>query len=404
MTTLRVVLVSGLSGAGKASILRALEDVGYEAVDNPPLEMVPDLARRTERPLAIGLDARSRGFDAGLVLRTLRDLHENPRLLPEMVYAAADETVLLRRFTETRRRHPLAPQGRVVDGIAAEAALTQPLRDAADLVLDTSELPLAELRRLIEQRFRPDPEAGAQGTRMTVSLVSFAFPAGLPREADMVFDARFLRNPHYDPILRPGTGLDADVAAFVEADPDFPAFFGGVLGLLRLVLPRFVGEGKRYATIAIGCTGGRHRSVRIVERLAVALREDGPASAARWQVMASHRELSRKGITGGQIRRPAGTWTPAVRTWLQAGRRRRRTGAGSAFMEPAQGSPPRATPPPCRQGSLDAHHDWPSAGDPRASRRRAPFGDGACRGRATQRRDRLHRSRGRHGGPPRGHP
>ena len=276
-------------------------------MDNPPLEMVPDLARRTERPLAIGLDARSRGFDAGLVLRTLGDLRENPRLLPEMVYAAADETVLLRRFTETRRRHPLAPQGRVVDGIAAEAALTQPLRDAADLVLDTSELPLAELRRLIEQRFKPDAGAGAETARLIVFLVSFAFPAGLPREADMVFDARFLRNPHYDPILRPGTGLDADVAAYVEADPDFPAFFDGIVGLLRLVLPRFVGEGKRYATIAVGCTGGRHRSVRIVERLAAALEERGPAAGARWQVMTGHRELARKGITGSSGAGTAGS-------------------------------------------------------------------------------------------------
>ena len=296
MTALRVVLVSGLSGAGKASILRALEDVGYEAVDNPPLTMVPDLASRTERPLAVGLDARSRGFDAGLVLETLADLRENPGLRPELVYATADETVLLRRFTETRRRHPLAPQGRVVDGLAAEAALTQPLRDGADLVLDTSELPLADLRRLIEQRFKPDPQSGAGEARLVVSLVSFAFPAGLPRESDMVFDARFLRNPHYDPMLRPGTGLDADVAAYIEADPDFPQFLGGVAGLLRLVLPRFVQEGKRYATIAVGCTGGRHRSVRIVERLADLLRSEQVGRTATWQVTASHRELARLGL------------------------------------------------------------------------------------------------------------
>ena len=298
MTALRVVLVSGLSGAGKASILRALEDLGYEAVDNPPLTMVPDLAGRAERPLAIGLDARSRGFDAGLVLDTLADLREHPALRPELVYATADETVLLRRFTETRRRHPLAPQGRVTDGLAAEAALTQPLRDEADLVLDTSELPLADLRRLIEQRFKPDPLSGAGEARLVVALVSFAFPAGLPREADMVFDARFLRNPHYDPILRPGTGLDRDVAAYVEADPDYARFFEGVAGLLRLVLPRFVQEGKRYATIAVGCTGGRHRSVRIVERLAEALREDGAGRPAAWQVSVSHRELGRLGLAG----------------------------------------------------------------------------------------------------------
>ena len=295
MSGLRVVLVSGLSGAGKASILRALEDAGYEAVDNPPLTMVPDLARRTERPLAIGLDARSRGFDAGLVLATLADLRQDPVLQPELIYAAADETTLLRRYTETRRRHPLSPQGRVIDGIVAEAALTRPLRDAADLVLDTSGLPLADLRRLIEQRFRPQLGGGTDA-KLGVALISFAFPAGLPREADMVFDARFLRNPHYDAILRSGTGLDTAVAAYVEADPDFIAFFDGIVDLLRLVLPRFVQEGKRYATIAVGCTGGRHRSVRIVERLAQVLRDDqasaeGPACSS-WQVTASHRELA----------------------------------------------------------------------------------------------------------------
>lgn len=292
-----MVLVSGLSGAGKASILRALEDVGYEAVDNPPLTMVPDLARRAERPLAIGLDARSRGFDAGLVLATLSGLQLDPALRPEMIYASADETTLLRRYTETRRRHPLSPQGRVIDGIVAESALTRPLRDAADLVLDTSGLPLADLRRLIEQRFRPEPAGGSTDAKLGVALMSFAFPAGLPREADMVFDARFLRNPHYDAILRPRTGLDAGVAAYVEADPDFIPFFNGIVGLLRLVLPRFVQEGKRYATIAVGCTGGRHRSVRIIERLAQVLRDDqagangGAGVPAGWRVTASHREL-----------------------------------------------------------------------------------------------------------------
>lgn len=298
MTKLRVVLVSGLSGAGKASILRALEDLGYEAVDNPPLTMVPAVVVRSERPLAIGLDARSRGFDPQLVLATLATLCQKPALRPELVYAWADETALLRRFTETRRRHPLAPQGRVIDGIAEEAALTQPLRDVADLVIDTSDLPLAELRKVIEARFRPDILSGAQQPGLVVSLISFAFPAGLPREADMVFDARFLRNPHYDPILRPETGLNENVAAYIKADPDFPAFLNGIKALLDLVLPRFVQEGKKYATIAVGCTGGRHRSVHIVELLARSL----PVLVGQgnekndWQVTVTHRELERKGL------------------------------------------------------------------------------------------------------------
>ena len=298
MTKLRVVLVSGLSGAGKASILRALEDLGYEAGDNPPLTMVPDVVIRSERPLAIGLDARSRGFDPQLVLSTFATLCQNPALRPELVYAWADETVLLRRYTETRRRHPLAPQGRVTDGIAEEAALTQSLRDGADLVIDTSDLPLADLRKIIEARFRPDILSGVQQPGLVVSLISFAFPAGLPREADMVFDARFLRNPHYDPILRPETGLNERVAAHIEADPDFAAFVDGIKALLNLVLPRFVQEGKKYATIAVGCTGGRHRSVSIVELLARSLPVlvDHGAQRKDWQVTVTHRELERGGL------------------------------------------------------------------------------------------------------------
>lgn len=322
---LRVVLVSGLSGAGKASILRVLEDLGYEAVDNPPLTMVPEVVRRSERPLAIGLDARSRGFDPALVLSTLAALRRDPALRPELVYAWADETALLRRYTETRRRHPLAPQGRVVDGIAEEEALTGPLREAADVMVDTSDLPLAELRTMIEARFRPDV-AGSREPGLVVSLMSFAFPAGLPREADMVFDARFLRNPHYDPILRPGTGLDAAVAAYVETDPDFAVFMERIKGLLTLVLPRFRQEGKKYATIAIGCTGGRHRSVHIVQSLArwlssefgVSL-ETAPGLGAEqkgWQVTVTHRELER-GVSRAvgtpaaeQFERPGDPGTP----------------------------------------------------------------------------------------------
>ena len=298
MLKLRIVLVSGLSGAGKASILRILEDLGYEAVDNPPLTMVSEVIARSERPLAIGLDARSRGFDPDLVLSTLVDLVRNPALQPELIYAWADETALLRRFTETRRRHPLAPQGRVIDGIAAETELTQPLRDGADLVIDTSGLPLAELRKVIEARYRPDFSTGANQPGLVVSLISFAFPAGLPRDADMVLDARFLRNPHYDAVLRSETGLDNAVAAYIANDVDFVKFMDAIRSLLTLVLPRFVQEGKKYATIAIGCTGGRHRSVYIVELLAGNLPYffEGDPGSKDWQVIVTHRELERQGI------------------------------------------------------------------------------------------------------------
>jgi UPF0042 nucleotide-binding protein len=290
----RVVLVSGLSGAGKSSILHALEDLGYDAVDNPPLRLLEALIERTERPLAVGVHARTEGFDAGSVLDMMGRLRASG-LRPELVYAWADETALLRRYTETRRRHPLAPVGRVTDGIAEEEWVTAELKEAADLVVDTSELAPLALRQLIERHFRVGTEVAGQAG-LSLGLISFAFRSGLPREADLVFDARFLRNPHYDPILRPRTGLDPEVGAYVEADPDYTAFFGAITGLLSLVLPRFVEEGKKYSTIAVGCTGGRHRSVHLVERLAVFLTESG------WRPNVTHRELARE--VGASADRP----------------------------------------------------------------------------------------------------
>jgi len=292
-----VVIVTGLSGGGKASILRALEDVGFEAVDNPPVQMLEDMVARGNRKLAVGVDARTRGFDASAVLKAIARLRGNLALRVELVYAWADEATLLRRYTETRRRHPLVPQGLVSDGIAAEQVLTVALRDHADLVVDTSDLPLSELRRLIEQQFGTGTEADQR--LMVVSLISFAFPKGLPPEADLVFDARFLRNPHYDPILRPATGLDRAVAAYIEADIDFAKYFTCLVNLVDLVLPRFVQEGKKYATITVGCTGGRHRSVHLIEKLANHLRgrltpsSGSEAATSSWRLHVTHRELAR---------------------------------------------------------------------------------------------------------------
>jgi UPF0042 nucleotide-binding protein len=297
MSAMAVVIVTGLSGGGKASILRALEDVGYEAVDNPPLTMLEEMIARCDRKLAVGIDARTRGFDATDVLDAVSRLRGNPGLRIQMVYAWADESTLLRRYTETRRRHPLAPQGVVAEGIAAEIALTEPLREQADLVVDTSGLTVANLRRLIERHFGADVDQAP----LVVSLMSFAYPKGLPQEADLVFDARFLRNPHYDPILQPRTGLDPDVGAYVEADADFAKFFTSVTELVKLLLPRFVQEGKKYATISIGCTGGRHRSVHLIEKLANHLTSRAAAGSTDrrlnpgWRVFVTHRELARDG-------------------------------------------------------------------------------------------------------------
>ena len=290
----RVAVVTGLAGAGRASILRALEDVGYEAIDNPPLDLIEGLVNSIEgggaRMVALGVDARSRSFTPERVLELRDRLRGIAGMRVDLVFAWAEEVVLLRRFTETRRRHPLSPRGRVVDGIVAETRLIAPLHELADWVIDTSDLPLAQLRQQIDAYFGLSAEAPGGRQSLSISLISFAFPAGLPREAELVFDARFLRNPFYDTALRPKTGLDAAVASYVAADPDYATFTDRLTGLLDLLLPRFLQEGKKYATVAIGCTGGRHRSVTIVEQLASHLTEQG------WRVTATHRELAREGL------------------------------------------------------------------------------------------------------------
>ncbi|MEO3471132.1 RNase adapter RapZ [Roseomonas sp. CAU 1739] len=289
----QVVLVTGLSGAGKASILRVLEDLGYETVDNPPLSVLEAVVGDGEQPLAAGVDSRTRDFDAAAAMRLLERLRLHPDIVVTVVFATAEPDVLLRRFTETRRRHPLAPGGplghSVAEGIAREAALLAPLRETAEMVVDTSDLPLPELRRMIERRFGME---GAPG--MGVSVLSFAFPKGLPREADLVFDLRFLRNPHYVDALRPLTGREAAVASYIEADPDFAPFWRCMTDMLRPLLPRYAQEGKKYLTIAVGCTGGKHRSVLAAERLAHHLQTGG------WRVELHHRELSAGATPGTQ--------------------------------------------------------------------------------------------------------
>lgn len=275
-----VVLVTGLSGAGKASILRVLEDQGFEAVDNPPLPAVEAAALEANpAPLAAVVDARTRGFTPAALLGLVAGLKARPELDVTLVFVTADEAVLLRRYSETRRRHPMAPGGRVAEGIAAEAALLAPLREAADAVIDTTDLPVPDLRRMIAARFGGD---GAPG--MAVTVMSFGYPHGLPREADLVFDMRFLRNPHYDPVLRPLTGQDAAVAAYVAADQAWPSFWQGMTALLDTLLPRYAAEGKSYLTVAFGCTGGKHRSVLATERLSAHLTSQG------WRVECLHRE------------------------------------------------------------------------------------------------------------------
>jgi len=278
----RLVLVTGVSGAGRSSVMRTLEDLGYEAVDNVPLSLLTMLAAPEPgaNPLAVGVDTRTRGFNAGQFLDEVAGFRGRDDLAVDLLFLDAEDAVLLRRYTETRRRHPLAGRGGLAEGIAKERARMEGVAQAADVLLDTSAMPVGELRALIERRC-----ALTDQQDLSIELVSFAFPKGLPREADMVFDVRFLRNPFYVPELKSLTGLDARVATYVAGDPDYVTFVSRMTGLIAPLLPRMVKEGKKYLTIAVGCTGGQHRSVTVAERLGQDLVASG------WQVVVRHREL-----------------------------------------------------------------------------------------------------------------
>lgn len=273
------MLVTGMSGAGRSTALKALEDLGYEAVDNLPLSLLPSLSD-AGGPVAVGIDVRTRGFAPNEVLATL------PANV-SVVFLDADDELLRRRYTETRRPHPLAFDRPVIDGIRLERQLVSALRDRASLVIDTSTLSVAELRRILAGHFAIDAPAG-----IAVFVRSFAYRRGLPPDADLVFDVRFLENPHYDPALRPLTGLDPAVGARIAADPGFEDFFERLTGLLRPLLPRYANEGKTYLTIAVGCTGGRHRSVYVAERLAEWLRRE------HQRVSVGHRDLELSAESG----------------------------------------------------------------------------------------------------------
>ncbi len=258
-----LVLVTGLSGAGRSTALSILEDLGYESIDNLPLELLQPLIAGGRRSVALGIDIRTRGFAVAPLLAQLDHDLTGAGLRLTLLFLDCDDLVLGRRYTETRSRHPLARGRPVIDGIAAERTLLSPLRARADLVIDTSALTPAELRHILAGNFeRQNADA------MAVCVTSFAYRNGLPRQADLVFDVRFLRNPHYEPELRPLTGRDDAVDRFIAADPRLGPFFAKLTDLLAAVLPDYRSEGKNYLTIALGCTGGRHRSVAIAERLA----------------------------------------------------------------------------------------------------------------------------------------
>jgi UPF0042 nucleotide-binding protein len=299
-----VVLVTGMAGAGRSLALKFFEDLGYEAVDNLPISMLRMLIRTAvadrsggrgagdpglplNRPIALGIDTRTRGFSVEHLLAEAAALRARDDCDSCLLYLDCDDDVLIRRFKETRRRHPLAADRPVSDGIQIERAMLAPLREAADLALDTSSLLPAELRTLLDGRFGRDRSAG-----LTVTVISFSYKLGIPREADLVFDVRFLKNPYYDPELRPFDGRDLRIAAYVESDPDFERFWGNLVRLLEPLLPRFLAEGKSYLTLAVGCTGGKHRSVFLAERLAVWLKSRG------FNAGISHRDVHRTLLAG----------------------------------------------------------------------------------------------------------
>lgn len=281
----RVVMVTGPSGAGRSSAINALEDLGYEAIDNLPMSLIPRLldGPPLPRPMALGLDVRNRDFSSDMLIEVVDTLHRQPGVVSELLYLDCSVDTLVRRFSETRRRHPLSPEDAPMTGILHERALLDPLRNRADVLIDTSDLTPHALRAEIARWFGP-----RDGRPMALSVQSFSYKRGLPRGVDMVFDCRFLVNPHWEPSLRAMDGREAPVAAHVEADPRFAPFFGRVLDLVAPLLEDFVEEGKSSLTIAFGCTGGKHRSVAVAEKFAAALADRG------WRVSKRHRELDRR--------------------------------------------------------------------------------------------------------------
>jgi UPF0042 nucleotide-binding protein len=284
----RILFVTGMSGAGKKTALKTLEDMGWETVDNMPLSLLDKLiaagpaegAHDLVRPLAIGIDSRTRDFDIEHILRRTRALRDHEGRDVAILFLDATGAEIARRYSETRSRHPLAIDRPVEDGITYERGLMAPLREAADHLIETTGRTTHELQALLRERFG---ESGQIGTMLTV--MSFAFSRGVPRDADLMFDMRFLRNPHWDPALKPKTGKEADVAAYIAEDPIYSEARQRIEDLLLLLVPRYEAEGKSYVTVAFGCTGGKHRSVHMAEAVAQRLRDAGFSPTLR------HRDL-----------------------------------------------------------------------------------------------------------------
>ncbi|MEQ9662390.1 MAG: RNase adapter RapZ [Parasphingopyxis sp.] len=297
----RILLVTGMSGAGKSTALHTFEDMGWETVDNLPLSLFDQLLesprsldrQAANRSIAIGIDSRTRGFDAGAIVERIKTLESDHDFRIETLFLDCNAAELERRFSETRRRHPQAQDRPAAQGILIERDMMMPLRRWAEHVIDTSDSSANDLR--VELRNRFSRQAGQE---MTVTIASFGFARGILRNADMVFDMRFLRNPHWDETLRPMTGKDEAVGDYIAEDPAYEDAVGRMEELLVTLLPRYRAEGKAYVTIAFGCTGGRHRSVHVAERVAQRLRDSG------FSPTVAHRDLAHPSLD--TIERTAG--------------------------------------------------------------------------------------------------
>lgn len=283
----RVVLVTGPSGAGRLTAIKVLEDLGFEAIDNIPLRMIPRLFDSVplDHPLALGIDIRNRDFSVTRLIDTYRQLIALTDDKATLLFLDCRPDVLLRRYSETRRRHPLAAYEAPEIGIAREIELLKPIEEQADIVIDTSVLTPHDLKAEMHQWF-----ADSTAQKLSVTVQSFSYKRGLPHGVDMVFDCRFLANPHWETALRSRTGLDPEVQSYVKADPRFAQFAERITEMLGFLLPEIETEGKTHLSVGIGCTGGQHRSVVVAESVAAALAEDG------WRVSIDHKELSRRGL------------------------------------------------------------------------------------------------------------
>lgn len=285
---LKLILFTGVAGAGRTSALAALADMGFSALDNPPIRLlgrvVDDLvANGVENGVAIGIDVRSSGFSTGALVEAIRDLNAREDAQLTVVFLDCADAELLRRFSETRRRHPITDAQSVQGAIARERETLALLREESDITLDTSDFSLTALRAELQSRFSEQRDGA-----MSITLASFGMKKGLPRQADIVFDVRCLSNPYWVPELREGTGLDMPVAEFVKNSEGYEALFERFRDLLLAALPLYAKEGKSYLSVAIGCTGGRHRSVAFVEAMAAALNEESFKVATRHRDLPAH--------------------------------------------------------------------------------------------------------------------